>query len=71
MAVRRITAIRELPHTDLRILDFEDGNGVLWDESKHFATTSAYLEIGPPLNVADLANAPSCVVSIRSAGADR
>jgi hypothetical protein len=56
MAVRRVTLVRNLPHTDLCIFDLEDGRGVLWDESGYFGAVSAYLEIDAPLNVSQLAN---------------
>ncbi|MGF6507675.1 hypothetical protein [Paraburkholderia sp. 32] len=63
MTVRRVTLVRELPHTDLCILDFEDGRGVLWDESTYLGAVSAYVEIDEPQNVSRLANVAAHMAS--------
>jgi len=63
MAVRRVTTVSELPYTDMCILNFEDGRGVLWDENMHLGAISAYVEIDAPLNVGQLVNVPSRAAS--------
>jgi hypothetical protein len=63
MAVRRVTAVREIPDTNMYILDFEDGRGVLWDESEYLGAISAYVEIDTPLNLNQLGTATARVGS--------
>lgn len=67
MAVRRVTTVRHVPHTDVCVIDFEDGRGVLWDESEHLGATSFYLDVGAPLSVSQLANIATQVASTRNA----
>ncbi|MGF6370882.1 hypothetical protein OKW40_003632 [Paraburkholderia sp. RAU6.4a] len=54
MAVRRVTLIRKLPHTDLCFFELEDGRGVLWDEAGYFGAVSAYLDVDAPQDVSQL-----------------
>ncbi len=67
MAIRRVTAVRQVPYTDVCIIDFEDGRGVLWDESEHLGAISFYLEVDAPLSVSQLANIAAQVASTRTA----
>lgn len=54
MVARRVTFVRNIPHTDLCIFEFEDGRAVLWDESRYLGAVSAYVEIDAPLKVSQL-----------------
>ncbi|SDC46780.1 hypothetical protein SAMN05421548_10742 [Paraburkholderia lycopersici] len=67
MAVRRITLVRRIPHTDLCILEFEDGRGVLWDESRYLGAVSCYVEIDAPMSVRQLATIAVRVASTSNA----
>lgn len=63
VAVRRITAVSELPDTDMCILLFEDGHGVLWDESKHLGANGTYVDVDAPLSLNQLVNIAARVAS--------
>ncbi|MGF6787363.1 hypothetical protein [Paraburkholderia sp. 35.1] len=67
IAVRRVTAVSELPDTDMCILFFGDGNGVLWDESKHLGAISTYVDVDAPLSLNQLANIAARVASASDA----
>ncbi|WP_168664490.1 hypothetical protein [Paraburkholderia sp. SG-MS1] len=67
MSVRRVTAVREVPDTNMYILDFEDGRGVLWDESEYLGSISAYVEIDTPLTVSQLGNISVRIASVTNA----
>ncbi|NKJ47627.1 hypothetical protein CIC12_12915 [Burkholderia sp. SG-MS1] len=49
------------------ILDFEDGRGVLWDESEYLGSISAYVEIDTPLTVSQLGNISVRIASVTNA----
>ncbi|SIT36597.1 hypothetical protein BN2475_90111 [Paraburkholderia ribeironis] len=70
IAVRRITALSELPDTEMCILFFGDGNGVLWDESKHLGAVSTYADVNAPLSLNQLANIAARVASASDAERD-
>ncbi|TDY21955.1 hypothetical protein B0G81_2198 [Paraburkholderia sp. BL6665CI2N2] len=67
MAVRRIALIRKIPHTGLCILEFEDGRGVLWDESRYLGAVSCYVEIDTPQSVGQLATIAARLASTSNA----
>ncbi len=67
MVVQRVACVREVPGTNMCIIDFEDGRGVIWDENTYLSSDSFYVEVGVPLSVTQFASIAARVASTGNA----